>query len=153
MALAENQKRKEGSNVRKIFGRKEAPEKVFGRKQAEDVAARVEKVDMATFHACLIALEVENNVAQEVKTEVAALGADNFTARKVNQAITGADAEDDKTTKAEIDKITAERTRRKFKNETDIKANNSVIEGRFKRIVVLEKIADAFVAPSLPSKK
>ena len=133
--------------MRKIFGSKKAPEKVFGRKQAEDVAARVEKVDMPTFHACLIALEVENNVAQEVKTEVAALGADNFAARKANEAITNIDAEDEKVTRTEIANIASERTRRKAKNETDIKANNSVIEGQLKRIVVLEKIADAFSAP------
>lgn len=137
--------------MRKIFGGKKTEKKAFGLRQAEDVAARVEKVDMPTFHACLIALEMENNVAQEVKTEVAALGTDNFAARKANEAITNIDAEDEKVTRIEIANIASERTRRKAKNETDIKANNSVIEGRLKRIVVLEKIADAFAEP--PSLK
>ena len=133
--------------MRKIFGSKKAPEKVFGRKEAEEVAARVEKVDMPTFHACLIALEVENNVAQEVKTEVVALRADIIEGRKVNEAIAITDAEDEKVTRTEISNIASERTRRKAKNESDIRANDSAMGGRLNRIVVLEKIADAFSAP------
>ncbi len=134
--------------MKKIFGSKK-PEKAFGLRQAEDVAARVEKFDMPTLQACLLALEVKNNVAQEVKTEVAALGADNFAARKANEGITIADLEDGKKTREEIAKIAVERDRRKAKNETDIKANNSVIEARLKRIATLNNIADAFAEPPL----